>query len=108
MTSRFGLAPRTALPARCAAAGQFCAVLLVGQPLVAVSPVQQEPVCDPFALRCGSLRRSAPITVGLPLASLKPAYRFTTVSQSLIQADSGYALVYQSPFASALLPASDR
>src|ERR1700751_3075724 len=108
MISRFEFMERTAFPARCAAAGQFWAVLLVGQFAVSASPVQQAPVWEPFASKCGSLRRSTAITIGLPLASLKLAYRLTSVFQSLIQADSGYALVYQSPFASALLPASER
>src|SRR6266704_486115 len=103
MISKLGLAESMALPARCAAAGQFCPAFVAGQPPVAVSPVQHEPECELFAIRCGSLRRSAAITVGLPLA-----YRLTRVFQSLIHADSGYALVYQRPLASALLPASER
>src|SRR5438552_18273478 len=108
MTSRLEFADSTAFPARCAAAGQFCDVFVLGHPLVAVSPVQQEPEGEPFAFRCGSLRRSTATTVGLPLASLKVAYRFTRVFQSLIHADSGSALVCQRPLASALLPASER
>src|ERR1700756_3560031 len=108
MISKLELAESIALPARCAAAGQFCVTFVVGHPPVAVSPVQHEPECEPFAIRCGSFRRSTAITVGLPLASLKLAYRLTRVFQSLIHADSGYALVYQRPLASALLPASER
>jgi hypothetical protein len=61
------LIARTALPAACAATGQFCEVRLTGQPFVAVSPVQQEPLVAVVPIKCGALRRSTPITVGLPL-----------------------------------------
>lgn len=58
---------RIALPAAVAATGQFCDVNEVGHPLVTVSPVQQEPLLELDPMRCGSLRRSMPMTVGLPL-----------------------------------------
>src|SRR5215472_15084008 len=69
--SSFGLTARIALPALVAATGQFCAVLVTGQPFVDVSPVQQAPVRPPLASTWGSLRRSIPITIGLPFASVK-------------------------------------
>src|SRR5579863_5790231 len=65
--SRWELMDRIALPAAVAATGQFCEVKEVGQPFVTVSPVQQEPLVELEPMRCGSLRRSMPITVGLPL-----------------------------------------
>src|SRR5437899_1790606 len=50
----------------------------------------------------GSLRRSMPTTVVLPW------YRFAMATQSFTHAVCENWLVYQSPFCSALLPASER
>src|SRR5262249_22241984 len=87
---KWGFMFRTALPARSAAKRQSFAV--------APHPQQAPPLVE----LCGSLRRSIPMTVVLF------RYRLVSVTQSLIHALSGNALVYQSPLASAELPASER
>src|SRR5579859_7748691 len=69
MISSLGLIARIALPAAVAATGQFCEVKVVGHPLTVVSPVQQEPLVELVPIRCGSLRRSMPMTVAVPLES---------------------------------------
>src|SRR5215472_5286923 len=89
-----GFTPRMALPAVCAASCQS----------VLLSPVPHVAPCEYWrpAGVCGSLRRSMPTTVGLP------AYRLAMATQSFTHALCGNWLVYQSPFCSALLPASER
>src|SRR3954469_24032596 len=80
--SQLGCTDRMALPARSAASRQSRAVS--PQP-------QQAPVAAGLVpSACGSLCRSAPITVVLP------AYRRASICQSLIQVDSGTPEVYQS------------
>src|SRR5438445_3699204 len=95
--SRFGFAPRIALPAFCAANRQS----VVGLPVPHVAPLPLPLYVAPLGL-CGSLRRSAPTTVGFPL------YRLASITQSLTHWLSEYVPVYHSPFCSALLPFSDR
>src|SRR5262245_50428438 len=94
---RSGFAASTALPAFCAASRQSVAALPV--PQVAPLPL---PLYGAPATLCGSLRRSAPMTVEFPL------YRLASLTQLLIHWLSEYEPVYHSPFCSALLPFSDR
>src|SRR5690349_4354579 len=89
MTSRSGLAASTALPPRSAASRQSWAVS--PQPQHAPVPFGAVPA------ECGSLCRSMPTTVGLPL------YRLASICMSAIHVLSGTASVYQSAVCPALV-----
>src|SRR4051794_30818071 len=88
-TSQFGCTDRIALPARSAASRQSRAV----SPQPQHAPV----ACGLVPSACGSLCRSAPITVVLP------AYRCARAFQSLIHVASETVDVYQRAVCCALV-----